>query len=151
MQIDHLCQLCLKNLFCAAEARLHRRIHDAAFDRDSEARCRKERILLCVNTDAQVVTAARRKLPLRILAPHASPIETVLHSLRHAVIPSGDNPLPTDYHRGNPIPGAVCLPPNGERHSHVVVVVGRRSLRIELKTHCFAIRLKLRVISLNVG
>jgi hypothetical protein len=93
MKIDDSLHLCLEQLLQATETRLHGAVNRRTTNGDTKPRRTKQRVLLGVNANTEVVAGSRRKAPTGISTAQAPALETVLHSLRNAVVARGYDPV----------------------------------------------------------
>ena len=91
-KLEYSLDLGLEQSPCASKARTHRRIRYSAFHRDSKSRCRDERILFGMDANAYVISHAWGKL-FFLQTPHASAIQTIIHSFWGSIVPSRNDSI----------------------------------------------------------
>src|SRR5262249_11706321 len=120
--------LCLQRRLRAVEARPKSRIDRRTLNGIAEPSGRNEGVLLCVDTNAYVVSDAGL-VSLSLSTSDASSVQTLPHDLRGFVLARRDDAISSDKDRADFAAKAVRLTSNGDGDAHVVLVLRQARLR----------------------
>src|ERR1700694_275378 len=111
----------LDQFFGAPEAGPHCCVDLSTGNRHTDSRCRQQGVLLCMNTDADVI-ARSRHVVLTMAAPMAAPVLAILHPIRGPVVSSRDNASVLHQYRSDETAQAIRAQTHSLRNPHEVLV-----------------------------